>query len=216
MKTGIILLSGGIDSTTLMAELSKEGWRLHALSFDYGQRHFSELEIASNNASKYNVVAHHLIKMDYNEMSEGNLLTNHQLVKEAIPENGLTPFPGNFYVPGRNLMMLSHAAAYAEAHGLTEIFFGANLDDGERFPDCRPTFFHSLNLLLGSCPNTAKIRINTPFLTLTKSDVVKRSLTLEVDLNQTLSCYSPVGIQECGTCLSCTLKHKALSTALNS
>lgn len=197
----ILLLSGGIDSTTLLAQLTAEGRKVHALSFDYGQRHVIELEYARRQASHYRVAAHHILKVVYEPMAEGNVLTGTPAI------NGQTE---TAYVPGRNLLMLSHAAAYAESKGISDIYFAANADDGLRFPDCRPEFMAALNQLWQTCPNTASLQVQVPFITLTKLGVIKKALALGVNLQQTLSCYAPVGNQACGQCLSCQLRQEAM------
>ena len=200
----ILLLSGGIDSTTLLAELTAAGNRIHALSFDYGQRHSVELEYAARNASSYEVEAHHILKVDFAPMAEGNLLTGN------ITEASRTSANPN-YVPGRNLLMLSHAAAYAEAKGISDIYFAANADDGQLFPDCTPGFINCLNRLWQTCPNTAGIKLICPFVTMNKVKVIEKSYFLRVDLQQTMSCYKPNGKEACGQCMSCSIREKAIN-----
>lgn len=207
----ILLLSGGIDSTTLLAELVSAGKQVYALSFDYGQRHAVELDFAQKNAAKYKVLAHCIIKLDLGNIATNNMLSNKKM--KVVNYNTL-PMPQSIcetYVPGRNLLMLSHAAAYAENHGLKDIYFAANADDGKRFPDCRPQFISALNQLWLSCPNTADIKIYAPYMNTSKAEVIKKSIQLSVDLKQTLSCYAPIGNKECGTCMSCVLKQKAMN-----
>lgn len=205
MKTleAILLLSGGIDSTTLLAQLTAEGKKVHALSFNYGQRHSVELQFAQRNAAQYGVAIHHILKIDYFPMAAGNLLTANE-VADA------TEKPNPNYVPGRNLLMLSHAAAYAEALGINHIYFAANADDGLRFADCCPEFLAALNQLWQSCPNTKNINVKAPFITLSKAAVIAQSNKLGVNLQDTISCYAPVGETPCGICLSCVLREEAI------
>lgn len=214
MKTTecVLLLSGGIDSTTLLADLTAQGRRVHALSFDYGQRHSVELDFARDNARKYNVQVHQVLKIDYSRMAMGNALTDVDFTPglESNPQN-----INSNYVPGRNLLMLSHAAAYAEAKELSEIFFAANADDGERFPDCNRQFFEGFNKLLQTCHNTANIQILTPYIDQSKSAVVQKSRLLGVDLESTISCYNPIGQNACGQCLSCRLREEAIDESLS-
>lgn len=200
MKTTevILLLSGGIDSTTMLAQLTGEGKEVHALSFDYGQRHAVELEYAKRNAAHYQVATHHVIKIDYGPMAEGNILTGREAEVNTV------------YVPGRNLMMLSSAAAYAEAKAIGDIYFAANADDGQRFPDCSQAFVSALNELWQSCSNTKGVKVHVPLIHLTKVDVIEKALALEVGLQNTMSCYTPSGQQACGQCLSCTLRKEAI------
>lgn len=210
-KAVVLLLSGGIDSTVVLADLCARAIPVHALSFDYGQRHGVELEFAKRNARKYGVTVHHIIKPDYKTMQKGNLLTdwsqssaNYQ--NEPLPE-GIT----DSYVPGRNLLMLSYAAAYAEAQGLTDIYFAVNADDALRFPDCSAEFINALNAVWQTCPNTRDIHLKTPLLTYTKTQVLQKATVLGVPLDETLSCYTPIAEKECGICLSCTVKQNALA-----
>ena len=203
----VLLLSGGIDSTTLLVDLKAQGCMIHALSFDYGQRHHIELDFARNNAKKYQVESHHILNIDYKPMAEGNLLTDVDFLPGA-QANGTTT--NSNYVPGRNLIMLSHAAAFAESKGLSDIYFAANADDGKRFPDCSPLFFETINTLMQVCPNTAKIQVNAPYINFSKSDVIRKSLILGVDLNDTISCYNPTNATSCGQCLSCQLREEAI------
>lgn len=204
----ILLLSGGIDSTTLLAQLRTEALNVHALSFDYGQRHSIELEFARQNAQIYNVLVHHVIKIDYSPMSSGNLLTDKQF--NNLQENGNNN-KNSSYVPGRNLLMISHAAAYAEAHNINDVYFAANADDAQRFPDCSSLFVQAINKVWQSTHNTNQLRLITPYINLSKTEVIQLSKKLNVNLNMTLSCYSPTDKQECGTCLSCRLKQAAMN-----
>jgi 7-cyano-7-deazaguanine synthase len=207
----ILLLSGGIDSTTLLAELTANKKLVHCLSFDYNQRHSDELIFAKQNAKKNGVVCHHVLNLDYAYMAEGNSLTDNKVLSSELPDDD---GPNHTYVPGRNLLMLSHAAAYAESKGIIDIYFAANGDDGKRFPDCSQSFISALNKLWQSCPNTARIYLHAPYIFMSKADVIRRGLELGVDFDQTLSCYSPVVNSACGCCLSCVLRQEAMNKAL--
>lgn len=211
----VLLLSGGIDSTTLLAELSSKGKKVHALSFDYGQRHQAELYFAGMNAGFYEVLAHHIVKLDLASIASVSLLTNPNMQATNYQGKTLPDRPDESYVPGRNLMMLSYAAAYAEAHHLNEIYFAANADDGLRFPDCSTSFMNKLNQLWQTGLNTAGIQVHTPFIHLTKAEVIQISMQLGVNLEHTLSCYAPSGNAECGICLSCLLKQDAMHKAMS-
>lgn len=211
----ILLLSGGIDSTTLLAELSSNGKKVHALSFDYGQRHQAELYFAGINADFYGVSVHHIVNLDLASIASVSMLTNPNMQPTNYLGKTLPDRPDETYVPGRNLMMLSYAAAYAEAHHLQEIYFAANADDGLRFPDCSTSFIDKLNQLWKTSLNTAGIQVHTPFIHLTKAEVIRKSRQLDVNLEHTLSCYAPSGNSECGLCLSCALKQDAMQKAMN-
>jgi 7-cyano-7-deazaguanine synthase len=191
MNDAILLLSGGIDSTTLLAQLSAKGCRIHALSFDYGQNHRIELDYARRNAMKYGVEIHHFITVDYGPMAEGSLLTSSIKNISGAGNNGEKA--NSHYVPGRNLLLLSHAAAYAEAHFISNIFLAVNADDSARFPDCSQVFLDSANAVWQSLPNTRGLKLHSPYLTLSKAKVIALSREIGVDLSQTLSCYSPLG-----------------------
>lgn len=210
-KPVVLLLSGGIDSTVVLAQLHKKAIPVHALSFNYGQRHSVELEFAKRNAQKYAVAQHHIIAPDYKAMQQGNLLTDLSFTPKNYLEEALPRGINDCYVPGRNLLMLSYAAAYAEAHGLTDIYFAANADDALRFPDCSTTFISTLQALWQSCPNTQNIILQTPLLKYNKTQVIQNALALEIPLNDTISCYSPEEDLECGSCLSCIVKQNAIA-----
>lgn len=211
LDEAILLLSGGIDSTTLLAELSLAGKKIHALTFDYGQKHKVEIEFARRNGKSYNVFQHKIIQLDTSVISGSSSLISPTLCPKTYKEKFVPNDQTDVYVPGRNLMMLSHAAAYAEAHSIREIYFAVNLDDRLRFPDCSPDFFESLNRLLFKTLKTGLTQfIVTPYLELTKAEVISRSRNLNLNLADTLSCYHPKGEIECGECLSCILKMEAM------
>ncbi|MBI3234689.1 MAG: 7-cyano-7-deazaguanine synthase QueC [Bacteroidetes bacterium] len=206
----ILLLSGGIDSTTLLAELSISGYKIHALSFDYQQRHHIELEFAQANTTKYQVYKHEIIELDIKAIAAHSMLTNQNIPIINYHQTELPKAKNETYVPGRNLLMLSHAAAYAQAHQIKDIYFAANADDGKRFSDCQPIFVAALNQVWQSCENTAGIKVHTPFITWSKAKVIQHSQQLGIDLELTISCYAPIDQNECGTCLSCVLKNEAM------
>ena len=209
-KSEVMLLgSGGIDSTTLLAQWTNEGKRVRALSFDYGQRHSVELDYAGKNAEKYGVISHTLIKIDYKQMAHSNLLTDLQSDMSFEQSAGNNPY----YVPGRNLLMLSYASAYAEAMNIQRIYFGANADDSLRFDDCSPDFLLTLNQLWKTCTKTKNIELLLPFITLNKVAVIEKAKELGVDLRYTISCYNPMNGIPCTVCLSCFLREEALNRA---
>jgi 7-cyano-7-deazaguanine synthase len=209
----VLLLSGGIDSTTLLAQLIQDGKRVHALSFNYGQRHAAELEYAKMNAKKYGVVRHHIITLDLNAINLSSALFSTGPTPVTYESEPLPSKPTTDYVPGRNMMMLSHAAAYAEAHSLSEINFAANGDDADCFPDCRAEFIQALSGVWGSTVNTRALRLRTPFISIHKHQVVELAWQLNVDLEDTLSCYAPIGRQVCGKCFSCKKREDAINRA---
>lgn len=207
----ILLLSGGIDSTTLLAQLVWEGKIVHALSFNYGQRHAAELEYAKMNAKKYVVAQHHIITLDLNAINSSSSLFSMGPTPVTYESGPLPSNPTTDYVPGRNMLMLSHAAAYAEAHGLSEIYFAANGDDSDCFPDCRAEFINAITQVWSSTKNTQSLRLRTPFISLRKHQVIEFAGNLNVALEDTLSCYAPIGKLACGKCFSCRKRDDALN-----
>jgi 7-cyano-7-deazaguanine synthase len=210
----VLLLSGGIDSTTLLAKLHQEEKQIHALSFDYGQRHKIEIEYAKRNAKRYGVKKHYIIQIDAKAIAEVSSLTNYAFDPEKYIDNPPPDHPSSVYVPGRNLIMISHAASYAEANKLNEIYFAVNNDDAIRFPDCSKPFVSALNQFWQCVPNTRHLNLVTPFIDFSKAEVISLSMKLKVDISQTLSCYNPISNNECCTCLSCVLKKEALLRAI--
>lgn len=209
-RKAVLLLSGGIDSTTLLASLSADAVEIHALSFNYGQKHLAELEFAKLHASRYGVANHIIFNIDFDSMAHASSLTNTALQPQFYTGVALPPHPTDVYVPGRNLLMLSYAASFAEAMGIHDIYFAANADDGLRFPDCRPVFFESLNALFKNTSHTQQLIIHTPFIHHTKREIIFKSKELHINLNETLSCYTPINGKACGQCLSCRVREEAM------
>lgn len=208
-KRVILLLSGGIDSTTLLAKLTHEGYDVTALSFSYGQKHRVELEFASRNAKKYGVVKHVVMDLDARQFGKSALVNEEKNI--ATYENG--PLPEgevNVYVPFRNLVFTSHAFSLAETLNISEIFVAFNKDDSINFWDCRPAFIHALNAV---SRQGSSIEVKAPFIELSKTEVVLLAQKLGVVLDQTISCYQPVAYQECGICLSCRIRQLAINGA---
>ena len=202
----ILLLSGGIDSTTLLAKLSLEGKMVYAISFDYGQRNRIELQYAQANARKYNVVEHKIVTIDNRAFKAKSSLTNPDLpvTKYSSAEEGAI----SEYVPSRNLIFLSYALSYAETIGCSSLYVGFNKDDSKHFPDCTPAFVEQLNVLAGIYGTTnPKLNIYAPLIDCTKAQVLQLANDLNVELADTISCYNPNGQDECGKCYSCIAKN---------
>ncbi|MBU3677687.1 MAG: hypothetical protein FGM54_10990, partial [Chitinophagaceae bacterium] len=161
----------------------------------------------------YKVRSYHIIKLDLQAISRSSMLTNRSLAVTNYSDKPLPQTITNSYVPGRNLLLLTHAAAYAEANGISDIYFGANADDGQCYPDCRMDFFNSFNQICQSCSNTANIKVHVPFIAMSKRDVVIKSKLLHVDLQNTLSCYAPIENKACGICLSCVQRISSIRAA---
>lgn len=208
-KQAILLLSGGIDSTTLLAKLSNENYEVVAVSFHYGQKHGIELIYAKNNAEKYGVKKHHIIELD-KTLFKSSALVNSEIDITTYENNELPEGQVNAYVPFRNLLFISSALSLAETMKVNEVYLAFNSDDNANFWDCRTNFVEKINAIATS--NTS-IQIKTPFINLSKTEIVKLAQQLNVDLNNTITCYQPNEDIECGVCLSCVTKQKAIKNA---
>lgn len=210
-KNAIILLSGGLDSATVLSIAKAEGFTPHALSFDYGQRHRIELEMAAKQAATQNVQDYRTAKVDLT-LFGGSALT----ADIAVPKNSLSKDIPVTYVPARNTIFLSYALAFAETVGAADIFIGVNALDYSGYPDCRPEYikaFESMaNLATKAGVEGKKLTIHTPLIALTKAQIIQKGLSLGVDYSHTLSCYDPApdGVS-CGACDSCLLRKKGFT-----
>ncbi|MCH8517766.1 MAG: 7-cyano-7-deazaguanine synthase QueC [Cyclobacteriaceae bacterium] len=208
-KQAILLLSGGIDSTTLLAKLSNENYEVVAVSFHYGQKQGIELNYAKNNAEKYGVKKHHIIELD-KTLFKSSALVNCEIDITTYKNNELPEGQVNAYVPFRNLLFISTALSLAETMKINEVYLAFNSDDNANFWDCRTDFVEKINAIANS--NTS-IQIKTPFINFSKTQVVRLARQLSVDLNNTITCYQPNKESECGVCLSCVTKQKAIENA---
>jgi 7-cyano-7-deazaguanine synthase len=201
----IVLLSGGIDSCVVLAYALDTGKQCHTLSFDYGQRHRLELQSAEKIAAYYNV-EHTLVRVDPKifAFSSQSALINQTLTVER----SLTTTP-NTYVPCRNLLFLSHAAALAESVQASEIFFGANAHDGPSYPDCTGPFFHAFEQAVAYGSRMARQVITCPLLDLDKAAIVALGRRLKAPLDLTWSCYDPQNGTPCMVCAACMLRSKS-------
>lgn len=208
-KRAILLLSGGIDSTTLLSKLSNESFEIIAISFNYGQKHKIELNFAKRNAEKYGVKKHFIIELDQ-FLFNSSALVNRDIDIITYENNEQPKGQVNAYVPYRNLLFISTAMSLAESMNINEIYMAFNSDDSCNFWDCKPDFIEKINAISTS---NSSIKVKTPFINLTKSEVVKLAQQLNVDLNNTITCYQPIEEIECGICLSCVTKQKAIDNA---
>ncbi len=208
-KRVILLLSGGIDSTTLLAKLSSENYDVIAISFEYGQKHAIELDYAKKNAEKYGVIKHHIIKLD-KILFNSSALVNQEIDITTYKDNKLPERQDKSYVPFRNLLFISTALSLAETMEINEIYLAFNNDDSNNFWDCKMNFVEKINEI--ATLNTS-IQIQTPFINMSKTEVVQLAKQLNVDLNNTITCYQPNETTECGVCLSCITKQKSLENA---
>jgi 7-cyano-7-deazaguanine synthase len=210
-KRAILLLSGGIDSTTLLAKLSNENYKVVAISFNYGQKHRIELDYAKINAEKYGVKKHHIIELD-KILFNSSALVNCEINIATYEINELPEGQVNTYVPFRNLLFISSALSLAETMKINEVYLAFNSDDNANFWYCRTDFVEKINAIATS--NTS-IQIKTPFINFSKAEVVKLARQFNVDLNNTITCYQPNEATECGVCLSCVTKINALEANNN-
>jgi 7-cyano-7-deazaguanine synthase len=215
MAHAIVLFSGGIDSTTVAALAHAQGFTLILLSFDYGQRHAVELERSSRVAIQFHVVKHHIFGIDLTEIGGSALTSSIDVPKDRIIMDDQIPVT---YVPSRNLIFFSIAAAFGEIYEAFDLFYGANILDYSGYPDCRPEFIESLQrtLNLGTKAGVEgnKFRIHAPLLNMTKAEIIRTGLRLGVDYSQTHSCYDPEPDgSACGRCDSCSIRRKGFAEA---
>ncbi|MEW6714614.1 MAG: 7-cyano-7-deazaguanine synthase QueC [Nitrospirota bacterium] len=222
MKPAIVLLSGGLDSTTAMAVAKAEGYEVYALSFDYGQRHGVELESARRIAVRYDVRKHLIIRFDMREIGGSALTSDMEVPKERLNKDTEINVIPVTYVPARNTIFLSFALAWAETINSEDIFIGVNAVDYSGYPDCRPEYIKAYEDMANlatkaSVEGRARFKIRTPLINLTKSEIVKKGIELGVDYALTWSCYDPV--QEngryvpCLRCDSCLLRARGFDEA---
>ena len=213
-RKAVILLSGGLDSATCLAIARSEGFELHALTFDYGQRHRVELLCARNIAKSLGVKKLYEIKFDLRQWG-GSALTSDDLevpaAEKDFEESGVIPVT---YVPARNTIFLSFAASLAETLEARDIFIGVNSLDYSGYPDCRPAFIRAFeqcaNLGTRAADEDWNFRIHAPLQNLRKTEIIRRGLELGVDYSMTHSCYNPSSEgTPCGICDSCRLRSNA-------
>ena len=217
-RRAVVLLSGGLDSTTVAAMAREQGFTVYALSFDYGQNHKIELESAQRVAAKLGVQRHAIVKVDLRSIG-GSALTSEQPVPKHRTAEEIGHGVPVTYVPARNTVFLSLALAWAETLGATDIFLGVNALDYSGYPDCRPEFIRAFETLanLGTKMGTEegkRITIHTPLIAMTKKQIVEAGLRLGLDYAMTTSCYDPDERGEaCGACDACLLRLKGFSEA---
>jgi 7-cyano-7-deazaguanine synthase len=217
MKRAVVLLSGGLDSTTTLATTITEGYETYALSFEYGQRHKIELDAARRIARALGAKEHRVAKIDM-RIFGGSALTDDVDVPKKRSATEIGHGIPVTYVPARNTIFLSYALALAETVGARDIFIGANAIDYSGYPDCRSEFvaaFETLaNLATKAGVEGARFRIHAPLIKFSKAEIIRKALEFDVDLALTHSCYdpSPEGIA-CGECDSCLLRLKGFREA---
>ncbi len=219
MPAGVLLLSGGLDSTTLLAIARQDGFDVHALTFRYGQRHVTEIEASRRVASEFGVRDHVVVDIDLRTFGGSALTSDVAVPKDrdmsATAETGI-PIT---YVPARNTIFLSFALAFAEVLEARDIFIGVNALDYSGYPDCRPEYIAAYERMAnlatrGGVEGTSPIQIHTPLIDLTKAQIIRRGLDLGVDYSITQSCYDPDATgAACGHCDACQLRLKGFAEA---
>ncbi|MGW4464742.1 7-cyano-7-deazaguanine synthase QueC [Micromonospora sp. NPDC004704] len=215
-KKVVVLLSGGLDSATVLAMARHEGYDLHALSFRYGQRHAIELESAARVARYLGVRRHVIVDIDLRAFG-GSALTDASIdvPHHATADDMAADIPVT-YVPARNTIFLSFALAWAETLAASDVFIGVSALDYSGYPDCRPEFVAAYEEMANLATKAGvegrqRLRIHTPLINLSKAETIRRGLELGVDYGLTHSCYDPVQGRACGTCDSCLLRARGFA-----
>jgi 7-cyano-7-deazaguanine synthase len=209
----VVLLSGGMDSTTTAAVALSRGFDVHALSFRYGQRHHAELAAARRVAERFGIRRHVVLDIDLRAFG-GSALTADLEVPKDTPLNEIGRRIPATYVPARNTIFLAFALGWAEVLGASDIFLGANAMDYSGYPDCRPEFIQAFQTLAGLATRAGveegrRITVHTPLIQLTKREIIEQGLALGVDYGITLTCYDPAPDgAACGRCEACFLRLK--------
>lgn len=214
----IVLLSGGLDSSTTLAIALAEGFETYALSFRYGQRHTVELEAATHIAARFGVREHVIADIDLRRFGGSALTSSLPVPKGRSAEQMSTGIPVT-YVPARNTVFLSFALAWAETLGSSDIYIGVNALDYSGYPDCRPEYIAAFESMANLATRAGVegrqvLRIHAPLITLSKAGIIRRGLELGVDYGMTRSCYDPDATgMPCGQCDSCLLRAKGFAEA---
>ncbi|MDP9202837.1 MAG: 7-cyano-7-deazaguanine synthase QueC [Gemmatimonadota bacterium] len=217
----VVLLSGGLDSTTVLAIAKSEGFSVHALTFRYGQRHSAESEAAKAIAHRAGVVRHHVVDIDLTVFGGSALTADIPVPKnrDLAPSSASTKEIPVTYVPARNTIFLSYALALAEVVEASNIFIGVNALDYSGYPDCRPEYIHSFERMANLATRAGvegrtRLTIRTPLISLSKAAIIRLGASLGVDYSATTSCYDPgANGAACGRCDACQLRLKGFSEA---
>ena len=215
-RRAVVLLSGGLDSTTTAAIARSEGFELYALTFAYGQRHEVEIVAAQRVAAKLGVAQHSVCHIDLRAFG-GSALTSDLAVPKGRSLDEMSHGIPVTYVPARNTIFLSFALAWAEVIGVNDIFIGVNAVDYSGYPDCRPEFIAAFENLArvatkAGVEGTQHLKIHTPLITLSKAEIIRRGIALGVDYGLTTSCYDPLPDgAACGQCDACLLRLKGFA-----
>jgi 7-cyano-7-deazaguanine synthase len=209
----VVLLSGGLDSATVLAIAKSQGYEIYALSFSYGQRHSWELECARRVAMELGVNDHRIAEIDLRLFGGSALTAQLDVPKGRSPEEMSEKIPST-YVPARNTIFLSHALAWSEVLGSSDIFIGVNAMDYSGYPDCRPEFVEAFERMAAIATKAGaegqkRLKVHAPLISLSKAQIIRMGLTLGIDYGMTSSCYdpSPSG-RPCGGCDACLIRDK--------
>jgi 7-cyano-7-deazaguanine synthase len=212
----VVLLSGGLDSTTILALAKRSGFELYAVSFRYGQRHEIELSAAARIAAAMGVAKHIVVDVDLRQLG-GSALTSDIAVPKSETVDDIGAEIPVTYVPARNTVFLAYSLAWAETLGAGDIFIGVNAVDYSGYPDCRPEYIEAFERMANlatkaAVEGTQPIKIHTPLIHLTKAQIIKTGLSLGVDYSMTTSCYDPATDgTSCGHCDACLLRRKGFA-----
>ncbi|MGQ0522921.1 MAG: 7-cyano-7-deazaguanine synthase QueC [Betaproteobacteria bacterium] len=213
MRRAVVLLSGGLDSATILAIARGENYTCHCLTIDYGQRHRAELDAAARVAAALNAAEHRVLAFDLTPIG-GSALTDPSI---PVPESRTAGIPVT-YVPARNTIFLALALAWAEVRDAQDIFFGANAVDYSGYPDCRPEYMRAFETLANLATKAGvegrRLVLHTPIIALTKAEIIRRGTVLGVDYALTVSCYqADAEGRACGRCDACRLRRAGFETA---
>jgi 7-cyano-7-deazaguanine synthase len=212
-RAAIVLVSGGLDSATVLASAREAGWRCHVLSFDYGQRHNAELDAARRVVDALGAIEHRVVGLDLGAIG-GSALTDADI---AVPEAGSEGVPAT-YVPARNSVFLAVALGYAEVVGARDLFIGVNSVDYSGYPDCRPVFIEAFERLANVATQAGvegeTFHVHAPLMALSKADIIRLGARLGVDYARTVSCYQADDAgRACGHCDACELRRAGFRKA---
>jgi 7-cyano-7-deazaguanine synthase len=215
MPAAVVLLSGGLDSTTALAVARSEGFACHALTVRYGQLHEVELEAARRVAQVLGAADHRIVEVDLAPLAASALTTRDVAVPKdrSLAEIGAPGDVPATYVPARNTVLLALALAWAESLGARDLFIGVNVLDASGYPDCRPEFVRAFESLAQVATRAGGFRVHAPLIELTKAQIIALGRRLGVDYAITHSCYDPIAGAACGRCDACALRRKGFAEA---